>query len=34
MLKLSLYNLKLCIKDKLIDRIVNNILFEQNLICM
>ena len=34
MLKLSLCNLKLCIKDKLIDRIVNNILFEKNLICM
>ena len=27
-------NLKLCIKDKFINRIVNNILFELNLICM
>ena len=27
-------NLKLCIKNKLIDQIVNNIQFERNLICM
>ena len=30
----SFYDLKLCIKNKFIDRIVNNIQFEQNLICM
>ena len=30
----NFYNLKLCIKNKFIDRIVNNIQFEQNLICM
>ena len=27
-------DLKLCIKNKIIDQIVNNIRFEQNLICM
>ena len=30
----NFYDLKLCIKNKFIDRIVNNIQFEQNLICM
>ena len=30
----SFYNLKLYIKNKLIDQIVNNIRFERNLICM
>ena len=30
----SFCNLKLCIKNKFIDRIVNNIQFEQNLICI
>ena len=30
----SFCNLKLYIKNKLIDQIVNNILFERNLICM
>ena len=29
----SFYDLKLCIKNKLIDQIVNNIWFEWNLIC-
>ena len=28
------FNLKLYIKNKLIDQIVNNIRFERNLICM
>ena len=31
---LSFYDLKLCIRNKFIDRIVNNIQFEWNLICM
>ena len=31
---LSFCNLKLCIKNKFIDQIVNNIRFEQNLIYM
>ena len=31
---LNFYNLKLCIQNKFIDRIVNNIQFERNLICM
>ena len=31
---LSFCDLKLCIKNNLIDRIVNNIQFEQNLICI
>ena len=30
---LSFCDLKLCIKNNFIDRIVNNIQFEQNLIC-
>ena len=30
----SFCNRKLCIRNKLIDRIVNNIQFERNLICM
>ena len=30
----NFYNLKLCIQNKFINRIVNNIQFEQNLICM
>ena len=30
----SFYNLKLYIKNKLINQIVNNIRFERNLICM
>ena len=30
----SFCDLKLCIKNKFIDQIVNNIQFEQNLICM
>ena len=31
---LSFYGLKLCIKNKFINRIVNNIRFERKLICM
>ena len=31
---LSFYNLKLCIKNKFIDRIVNNIRIERNLTCI
>ena len=30
----SFYDLKLCIKNNFIDRIVNNIQFERNLICI
>ena len=30
----NFYDLKLCIKNKFIDQIKNNIQFEQNLICM
>ena len=30
----SFYYLKLCIKNKFINRIVNNIWFKRNLICM
>ena len=30
----SLYSLKLCMKNKFIDRIVNIIRFERNLTCM
>ena len=31
---LNFYNLKLCIKNKFIDRIVNNIRIERNLTCI
>ena len=30
----NFYDLKLCIKNEFIDRIVNNIQVERNLICM